>query len=286
MSLVSKSVKKSDTFTVIYRMIFASIVESGPIFSFLFVTYEIYNGCTTTDNKETPIMPTGRCPSCGGSKEFETKSKIDGRKCPMCAEPLEVAPVSSSESTVSEKKKPRLSKEAQEHITAIQEEYKKRHKARGPSWLLAFLFLVLGLAIGTPGGILIARYVIPPETQAVYVSVPAKTEPTFHRVKYVTDGDTFALETGERVRIVGVNCPESVGRKREYYGKEASNFSKTMLVGKRIRLKKDQISGDRDGFGRMLRYVIQEDGADYGLMLIEKGYGRVHPKYSFDKKSQ
>jgi endonuclease YncB( thermonuclease family) len=137
------------------------------------------------------------------------------------------------------------------------------------------LFLVLGLAIGTPGGILIARYVIPPQTQAVYVSVPAKTKPTFHTVKYVTDGDTFVLTTGEKVLMVGVNTPESVGRKREYYGKEASNFTKQMLAGKRVRLEKDETSGDRDGFGRMLRYVRLEDGTDYGLMLIEKGYDRV-----------
>jgi micrococcal nuclease len=46
----------------------------------------------------------------------------------------------------------------------------------------------------------------------------------FVRVKRVIDGDTIMLESGERVRLIGVDTPESVDPRRpvERFGKEAS----------------------------------------------------------------
>jgi Staphylococcal nuclease homologue len=48
----------------------------------------------------------------------------------------------------------------------------------------------------------------------------------FARVKRAIDGDTIMLESGERVRLIGVDTPESVDPRRpvERFGKEASSL--------------------------------------------------------------
>jgi micrococcal nuclease len=71
-------------------------------------------------------------------------------------------------------------------------------------------------------------------------------------VSRVIDGDTFELSDGSKVRLVGVNTPESTNR-HEQYGKEASNYTKTKLEGKNIWLQKDVSETDR--YGRLLRIV-------------------------------
>jgi micrococcal nuclease len=68
-------------------------------------------------------------------------------------------------------------------------------------------------------------------------------------VSRVVDGDTFQLSDGSKVRLVGVNTPESTNR-HEQYGKEASNYTKTKLEGKKIWLQKDVSETDR--YGRLL----------------------------------
>lgn len=84
------------------------------------------------------------------------------------------------------------------------------------------------------------------------------------KVERVVDGDTaivsFIFDDGskylkERVRFIGVNTPETVHPNKpvEYYGKEASNFTKSELTGKTVWLQTDV--GVQDRYGRMLAYV-------------------------------
>lgn len=72
------------------------------------------------------------------------------------------------------------------------------------------------------------------------------------KVKRVVDGDTIELEDGKKVRLIGINTPEST-TKHEPYGKEASNYTKSELEGKTVYLEKDVSETDR--YGRLLRYV-------------------------------
>lgn len=71
-------------------------------------------------------------------------------------------------------------------------------------------------------------------------------------VARVIDGDTFELSDGRKVRLIGVNTPESTTRTEEY-GKEASNYTKSKLEGKEVYLQKDVSETDR--YGRLLRIV-------------------------------
>ncbi len=75
------------------------------------------------------------------------------------------------------------------------------------------------------------------------------------RVVRVIDGDTFEIEGGERVRLIGIDTPETVKPNApvECYGKEASEYLRGLIEGKIVRLERDQT--DRDRYARLLRYA-------------------------------
>ena len=95
------------------------------------------------------------------------------------------------------------------------------------------------------------------------------------RVTHVSDGDTLTVDClPTRVRLVGVDTPEST-IKKQCYGKEASNYTK-QLLGQSVYVETDPASGDLDRYGRPLRYIILEDGTNYNQKLIELGYGMLY----------
>lgn len=96
----------------------------------------------------------------------------------------------------------------------------------------------------------------------------------------VIDGDTFEIEDGQKVRMVGIDTPETVDPRRPVgcFGKEASNETKSLLTNKRVILQKDVT--DKDKYGRLLRliYLPLEDESvlfvnDY---LVREGYAKAY----------
>ena len=101
-------------------------------------------------------------------------------------------------------------------------------------------------------------------------AVPAK-------VQRVSDGDTFVATVKgrrERVRVIGVDTPESVAPNQpdEPYGEEASDFAKHYLDGETVLLAGD--AEPRDRYGRMLAYVWLEDGTFWNALLVAEGYAQ------------
>lgn len=93
----------------------------------------------------------------------------------------------------------------------------------------------------------------------------------------VVDGDTIVLDGNERVRLIGVNTPESVDPRRpvQWYGKEAAAWTRKALQGRKVRLAHDV--EPRDRFGRTLAYVFLEDGTLFNLRLVEEGMAFAYP---------
>lgn len=94
----------------------------------------------------------------------------------------------------------------------------------------------------------------------------------------VTDGDTFEItykEQQEKVRLLCVDTPESVakGVEPQPYSKEASDFTKNMLLNKSVKLYFDK--GLRDRYGRLLAYAVLSDDIFYNAVLVKNGYARV-----------
>jgi micrococcal nuclease len=102
----------------------------------------------------------------------------------------------------------------------------------------------------------------------------------------VIDGDTIELDGGERVRLIGVDTPETVDPRRpvQYFGKEASAFTRRMVEGKDVRLEQDQETRDR--YGRTLAYVYLQDGTLLNGEIIRQGYGHAYTRFPFRYEQQ
>ncbi|MBE0428749.1 MAG: thermonuclease family protein [Thermoleophilia bacterium] len=93
----------------------------------------------------------------------------------------------------------------------------------------------------------------------------------------VVDGDTLRAIVGGRpqsVRLIGIDTPETLpGEPAECYGPEAAARLAGLVEGKTVRLEADPSQGDRDRYGRLLRYVFL-DGVDINRLLVEEGFAR------------
>jgi len=99
-------------------------------------------------------------------------------------------------------------------------------------------------------------------------------------VTKVVDGDTFHVQQGGidvTVRVLAIDTPETVDPRRPdgCFGQEASQQAHRLLDGKAVNLTPDPTQGDKDRYGRSLRYV-QVDGKDYGLTMIEGGFAKAY----------
>jgi micrococcal nuclease len=102
----------------------------------------------------------------------------------------------------------------------------------------------------------------------------------------VTDGDTVKVNVDgkiEAVRLIGIDTPETLDPRKpvQCFGKEASDKAKEILNNKKVVLEKDDTQGDRDQYGRLLRYVFLEDGTSFNKKMIEDGYAH---EYTFQSK--
>jgi micrococcal nuclease len=113
----------------------------------------------------------------------------------------------------------------------------------------------------------------------------------FLRVTKVVDGDTFWVDDGSekglKIRLIGVNTPETVHPQKpvEFFGKEASDYVKGILTNQKVRLEFDVNLVDR--YGRTLAYVYLKDGTFLNADLIIKGYGQamtVPPNVKYSEK--
>lgn len=101
------------------------------------------------------------------------------------------------------------------------------------------------------------------------------THSTYNRVKFVYDGDTILLETGEKVRYLGIDAPEMdyQGKKREFMAMASRDYNSRLVNNKRIKLEFDQEKRDRHG--RLLAYVFLEDGEMVNALLLRQGFAHV-----------
>lgn len=128
--------------------------------------------------------------------------------------------------------------------------------------------------------------IIPQTTKPIPTESPVVVADEY-RVLRVVDGDTLVVmgTDGEhKVRIIGINTPETVDPRRqvECFGKEASNYAKSLLVGKAVKLTADPTQTATDKYGRWLRYV-EVDGVDVGRAMIAGGYAY---EYTYDSDYQ
>jgi micrococcal nuclease len=111
-------------------------------------------------------------------------------------------------------------------------------------------------------------------------SADADLPPGVGIVAAQVDGDTVRVRIGgteEKVRLIGVDTPETHGRNGliECFGREAAKHTAELIpVGTRVRLVRDAEARDR--YGRLLAYVYRdEDDLFVNMALARDGYADV-----------
>ncbi len=109
--------------------------------------------------------------------------------------------------------------------------------------------------------------------------VEAKVEKTY-------DGDTLLLDSGELVRLLGVDTPEThhPDKPAQAFGEEASTFTRERTEGKTVRLVRGPEL--RDAYGRILARVVLPDGTELEKALLSEGLALAMPRFAGEKKEE
>jgi endonuclease YncB( thermonuclease family) len=110
---------------------------------------------------------------------------------------------------------------------------------------------------------------------------PSAPQAPMVKVRRVVDGDTLTLDTGETVRLISVDTPETTHPKKpvERFGKKATAFTKRLVEGREVRLVYDQQRTDK--YGRTLAYVYLANGTFLNAEIIRQGYGFAYTRFPF-----
>lgn len=145
-----------------------------------------------------------------------------------------------------------------------------RPYSKRPGWG-SIALLVIALLIA-------ARWGLQPQTP----QPPESLDEGLYNVRRVVDGDTLLMADGVRLRLIGINCPESVKPDSpvEPFGPEASEFTRKFIGDQQVKLQFDQEREDR--FGRMLAYVFVGD-MFLNEELLRAGLGRYEHHFHYSE---
>lgn len=108
-----------------------------------------------------------------------------------------------------------------------------------------------------------------------------ETENNLYEVVRVVDGDTVILNIDgnkTRVRLIGIDTPESVAKDKSRNvkeGKVASDYTKRLLENKRVRLEYDDEKNDV--YDRKLGYLFLDDEF-INEKLLKEGMAKLYTK--------
>ncbi len=121
-------------------------------------------------------------------------------------------------------------------------------------------------------------------------------------VTHADDGDTIGVDISDgandvtRIRLWGVDCPEIAhggGEADAWFGRNAAEYIRSQVVGKRVRIVLEPHRPSRDRYGRLLAYVyLAENGEmlnetllDRGLAYADRRFEHVM-KFSFEQREK
>ncbi len=130
-------------------------------------------------------------------------------------------------------------------------------------------------------------------------AVPLGAEELCGRVSWIYDGDTLRVDKIGKVRLIGIDAPETLASERDSYYQHKFAISPSILrtiarQGKSYLI--DEVKGERvclitdgtakDKYGRYLAYVYLSNGKLLNEQLLEMGLATVYRRFSFTKKER
>jgi len=99
-------------------------------------------------------------------------------------------------------------------------------------------------------------------------------------VKRVVDGDTLLLENGDRVRLLGIDTPETKKPDTPVapFGPEASEFTRQLVEGRTVTLVFDRERFDK--YRRILAFVYV-DNICVNEEILRNGLSKAHLQYPY-----
>jgi len=119
------------------------------------------------------------------------------------------------------------------------------------------------------------------------------------RVEWIYDGDTIKVAEVGRVRLIGIDTPETKNSTRDrFYRKnfnikpkklreiahQAKQYNIRYVKGSIVRLELDKTKKDK--YNRTLAYVYLPDGTMLNQVLLKKGLATVFRRYDFSYKKK
>ncbi len=115
---------------------------------------------------------------------------------------------------------------------------------------------------------------------AVSLTIQENARNQFYSITKIVDGDTFWIDdgsaTGLKIRLIGIDAPESQNRFRKktgFLGKESTQFLTALTGRQKVRLELDVRPVDQ--FKRTLAYAFLEDGRFINAEMVKQGYALV-----------
>ena len=134
-----------------------------------------------------------------------------------------------------------------------------------------------GLEAGWYSGARRAEFAPAATQETLLASRAVSPYPPIHAtVSAIIQGDTLRLDTGQKVRLLGADTPETTDPDRplEFFGREAFLYTKKKVEGRPVRIEFDQRR--MDNFGQLLGYVyVLSEGTFLNLDVIESGHGHA-----------
>lgn len=110
---------------------------------------------------------------------------------------------------------------------------------------------------------------------AVAIAWPQGSKIEHTTIARAVDGDTLVTATKERIRLKGVDTPETVDPRKpvQCFAPQASAFTKHYTTGHRVTIRQLE----RDRYGRTVAYVyVYPQKRDLGGVLLRRGYARLY----------
>ena len=115
-----------------------------------------------------------------------------------------------------------------------------------------------------------------------------KIEDGYFRVVNVVDGDTIKVSINDEVktvRLLAIDTPETKDPRKpvQCFGQQAANHLQSLLLDQPVHLEPDTIQGDKDRYGRLLRYIYLPDGTFVNAKMVRDGYAFAYTKLESDQ---
>ncbi len=134
---------------------------------------------------------------------------------------------------------------------------------------------------------------------SLLAAAPLGAQELCGRVSWIYDGDTLKVESIGKVRLLGIDTPETLASERDRYyqrsfaippsvlrniARQGKSYLIDEVKGERVCLTTD--GTEKDKYGRYLAYVYLNNGELLNEQLLEMGLATVYRRFSFTKKER